>query len=49
MARSTGVQKQPILGKCQHLQVDVGHLESGQPERKRSWVTYWLCYFGQVS
>lgn len=49
MARSTGVQKQPILGKCQYLQVDVGHLESGQPERKRSWVTYWLCYFGQVS
>lgn len=43
------MQKQPILGKCQHFQVDVGHLESGQTKRKLSRVTYRLCYLGQVS
>lgn len=36
------MQKQPILGKCQHFQVEVGHLDSGQTERKLSRVTYRL-------
>ena len=28
--------------------VDVGHLETGRPEHKLSWATYWLGHFGQV-